>query len=217
VTSAGESLRALNRVRIVESGEPLVDFIAACPTLRFAPEHPLFTHERARLLRGTVGEMLCRAQSLLPSGVILEIVEGWRSPAAQRMMYDQTYEEYRRQHPEWPEAMVRRQTNRFSAPPEARTPPPHCTGGAVDLHLVDADGKILDFTSPFPFLDRRSAAMEARGLSDTARKNRALLAETLTAVGLTYYAAEWWHWEYGTSAWALRTGRDTAIYGLIDP
>jgi D-alanyl-D-alanine dipeptidase len=217
VTPAGESLRALNRVRIVESGEPLVDFIAACPTLRFAAEHPLFTHERARLLRGTVAEMLCRAQSLLPSGVILEIVEGWRSPAAQRMMYERTSEEFRRQHPEWPEAMVRRQTNRFSAPPEARTPPPHCTGGAVDLHLVDADGSMLDFTSPFPFLDRRGAAMEARGLSDTARRNRALLAEALTAVGLSHYAAEWWHWEYGTSAWALRTRRSTAIYGLIGP
>lgn len=213
----GESQRALDRVRIVESGEPLVDFIEACPALRFAETHPVFDHPRARLLRRTVAQMLCRAQTLLPAGIALEIVEGWRSPEAQRMMYQATYEEFRRHHPEWSEARVRRQTNRFSAPPEARTPPPHLTGGAVDLHLVDAEGRMLDFTSPFPFLDRRAAATRARGLSETARKNRALLREVLTAVGLTNYLAEWWHWEYGTSAWALRTGRDTAIYGAITP
>jgi D-alanyl-D-alanine dipeptidase len=217
VSAAGESLRALNRIRIVDSGEPLVDFIALCPSLRFAETHPLFEYERARLLRVSVAEMLCKAQDLLPAGLFLQIVEGWRSPEAQRMMYRATYDEYRRRHPDWPEAMLRRQTNRFSAPPEARTPPPHTTGGAVDLHLVDAQGQMLDMTSPFDLHDRGSAAMTARGLSENARKNRALLAQVLTAVGLTNYASEWWHWEYGTSAWALRTGRDTAIYGQTQP
>jgi D-alanyl-D-alanine dipeptidase len=217
VSSAGESLRALDRIRISDDGEPLVDFIATCPALRLAESHPLFDHPRARLLRRTVAEMLCRAQARLPGGIFLEIVEGWRSPEAQRMMYEHTYQDQRRRHPEWSEAMVRRQTNRFSAPPGARTPPPHCTGGAVDLHLVDAEGRMLDFTSPFPLLDRRSAAMNARGLSDTARENRALLAGVVAAAGLTSYPAEWWHWEYGTSAWALRTGRDAAIYGMITP
>jgi zinc D-Ala-D-Ala dipeptidase len=210
-------MRALGRVRIVDNGEPLVDFLAACPGLRFAAQHPLFDYPRVHLARRRVAEMLCRAQSLLPAGIELEIVEGWRSPAAQRLMYEHTYNEYRRRHPEWPESMVRRQTNRYSAPPDAPTPPPHVTGGAVDLHLVGPDGARLDMTSPFDPLDRRAAAMDARGLSDSARRNRAILSEALTGVGLTSYPAEWWHWSYGDSGWALRTGRDTAIYDRIAP
>jgi D-alanyl-D-alanine dipeptidase len=59
--------------------------------------------------------------------------------------------------------------------------------------------------------------MNARGLSATARCNRKLLADVLIAVGLTSYAAEWWHWSYGDSGWALRTGRDTALYGRVAP
>jgi D-alanyl-D-alanine dipeptidase len=217
VSGSRESQRALDRIRIVDNGEPLVDFIALCPALRYAETHPVFSHPRVRLLRRTVAEILCRVPALLPSGITLEIVEGWRSPDAQRMMYEATYAEFRDRHPEWPEARLRRETNRFSAPPDATTPPPHLTGGAVDLHLVDAAGQMLDMTSPFPFLDRRSSAMNARGLSGTARRNRALLSEVLTAVGLTNYPDEWWHWEYGTSGWALRTGRDTAIYGRTEP
>jgi D-alanyl-D-alanine dipeptidase len=215
--AAGESQRALNGVRIEECGEPLVDFLVACPTLRFAPHHPTFEHTRVTLLRRTVAEMLCRAQALLPEGLTLEIVEGWRSVEVQAMMYRHVYEEFRRRHPDWPEAMLRRQTNRYSAPPDARTPPPHLTGGAVDLHLVDAKGRQLDMWSPYDLYDRRCAAFAARGLSPTARRNRALLAEVLLAVGLTNYAAEWWHWSYGDSGWAVRTGRDTAIYGRIGP
>jgi zinc D-Ala-D-Ala dipeptidase len=217
VGPAGEPIRALNRIRIVDNGEPLVDFLEVAPALRFAEQHPLFSHPRVHLARRTVAEMLGRAQELLPDGIRLEIVEGWRSPEAQRMMYQATYLDFRRRHPEWPEAMVRRQTNRFSAPPEARTPPPHTTGGAVDLHLVGPDGGMLDFTSPFEPLDRRTATMNAPGLSETARRNRALLSDVLSAVGLTDYAAEWWHWSYGDSGWALRTGRDTAIYDRITP
>jgi D-alanyl-D-alanine dipeptidase len=217
VTTTGESQRALNRIRIEECGEPLVDFLALCPPLRFAVRHPTFEYERRHLLRRSVAEMLCRAQALLLEGLTLEIVEGWRSPQAQAMMYCHVYEEYRRRRPDWPESMLRRQTNRFSAPPDARTPPPHLTGGAVDLHLLDAKGLKLDMTSPYEPFDRRCAAFAARGLSPTARRNRALLADVLTAVGITNYAAEWWHWSYGDSGWALRAGRDTAIYGRITP
>src|SRR5438046_5810297 len=95
----GESQRALARIPIRDNGEPLVDFIEVCPRIRFAPEHPVFTYERARLARRSVAERLCQAQALLPEGYVLEVVEGWRSLANQQMMYDATYREYREAHP----------------------------------------------------------------------------------------------------------------------
>src|SRR5206468_509861 len=96
-------------------------------------------------------------------------------------------------------------------------PPPHCTGGAVDLEITTAQGEPLDMTSPFLLTDRRSAATDVRGLTPEARRNRELLVTTLTAAGFSSYPAEWWHWEYGTPGWALRTPPPAALDGLVEP
>jgi D-alanyl-D-alanine dipeptidase len=90
----------------------------------------------------------------------------------QRQIHEATEREYREQHPEWPAAVLRRTGNRFSAPPRRPRAPTHCTGGAIDLDLTTEDGERLDLTAPYALPDRRSAAMEAPGLSPTARKNR---------------------------------------------
>jgi D-alanyl-D-alanine dipeptidase len=195
----------------------LVSFSEACPQIRFAARHPVFEYERARLARQGVVERLCRAQSLLPEGYQLEIVEGWRSLEVQRMMYDATYREFREKHPEWSDAAVRRATNRFSAPIDPRVPPPHTTGGAVDLNLLGPDGEVVDLVSPYELTDRRGATTNARGLSRGARRNRRILAEALCAAGFSNYPAEWWHWSYGDQAWALRGGHEHALYGMISP
>jgi D-alanyl-D-alanine dipeptidase len=210
-----EPLSTLRRIRIRDNGEPLVDILSGSPEVRWASRHPVFDYPRARLCRQRVAAMLAGAQARLPAGIHIQLVEGWRSPEVQRMMYRATWEEMRRFHPDWSGAALRRLVNRYSAPPDHPVPPPHLTGGAVDLHLVDAEGRLLDFTSPYEIADRASAAMEAHGLCETARANRRLLDEVLSAVGFTNYAEEWWHWSYGDQGWALRTGRLEAIYGPI--
>ena len=104
------------------------------------------------------------------------------------------------------------------APPDlARVPPPHTTGAALDLNLVNAGGESLDFSSPFELTDRAAAAMNARGLSEVARANRQMLADALASAGLTNYAPEWWHWSYGDQGWAYRGGHPFALYGAIQP
>jgi D-alanyl-D-alanine dipeptidase len=132
-------------------------------------------------------------------------------------MYEAAEREFREKHPDWSPAALRRVVNRFSAPPDHRVPPPHCTGGAVDLTITTTDGAELDMSSPYPAASRQAAALAAPGLSPTARAHRDLLHATLIAAGFSSYPAEWWHWEYGTPGWALRTGHDAAIYGLVEP
>jgi zinc D-Ala-D-Ala dipeptidase len=212
-----ESLTAQARVPIRDNGEPLVDFVGFSPRLRFAEHHPVYEFARVHLARRRVAEMLAEAAEQLPDGLNLVVVEAWRSPAVQQQMYAATEREFREKHPEWSPAVLRRVANRFSAPPDHRVPPPHCTGGAVDVKLTTPQGEDLDFSSPFPAVSRLSAATDVRGLSPTARANRHLLVATLTSVGFTNYPAEWWHWEYGTPGWALRSGQPAALYGLIEP
>jgi D-alanyl-D-alanine dipeptidase len=206
----------LDAVVIEECGEPLVDFLALAPTLVFAPVHPVFEFPRVHLVRETVAKMLAEATRNVPDGLRLQIVEGYRPIAVQRAHFQRALEEARKRFPGAADAKIRVEAGRYSAPPDAITPPPHLTGGAVDLELIDEGGNRLDFTSPFDILDVQSARMDARGLSPEAEKNRALLRQILEPTGLTNYADEWWHWSYGDNGWALRVEAKAAIYDKIE-
>ncbi|HEX8464183.1 MAG TPA: M15 family metallopeptidase, partial [Abditibacterium sp.] len=196
----------LDAVRIEECGEPLVDFLEACPHLSLSPQHPVFEFPRVPMLRQSVARMVCEAASCLPAGLRLQIVEGYRPLSVQREHFKHALEQARQRFPGADEAKIWLEAGRFSAPPDAITPPPHLTGGAVDVQIVDEAGEGLDMISPFDFFDLRHAAMNARGLSPQAEQNRALLREIMEPTGLTNYADEWWHWSYGDNGWALRVG-----------
>ena len=69
----------------------------------------------------------------------------------------------------------------------------HSRGSTVDLTLVRrADGRALDMGSPFDFFSPKSWPSD-RSVSAQAQKNRALLAEAMTAGGFRPYDKEWWH------------------------
>ncbi len=213
-----ENQDELDAVEIEDNGEELVDFLELSDPnkLIFAPRHPVFEFPRVHLLRESVARMICEAAIALPDGLRLQIVEGYRPIETQNAMFVHATEEARKRFPNADEIRIRLEAGRFSAPTDAPTPPPHLTGGAVDLSIVDENGEDLDFSSPYELTDHRSAAMNARGLSAIAKKNRELLRSVLEPTGLTNYADEWWHWSYGDNGWALRVGAPKAIYGKIE-
>lgn len=213
--SPAEPVSELRRVRIVECGEPLVDFLAGCPGLLL--DAPRFQYRRETLLRRSVAERLCRANGLLPAGYRLAVVEGWRPPHIQRRMYRFVWDRFAAAHPDWSPVTLKRVVNRYSAPMNDRVPPPHTTGGAVDVMLADAEGRLLDHSSPYDPHDPRAFALDAPGLSDASRETRRILAQALLAGGLTNYPSEFWHWSYGDQGWAYRGGHPHALYGAITP
>lgn len=214
--SFGEPLTKLRAVLIRENGEPLVDPRTLSERIHFAPKHPKFVDmPRVPVVRKRVAEMLAQAADKLPKGIDLLIIEGFRPLHQQRFMYDKLRRELAEKHPEWSNATLNRQTNRLSAPPDDKCPPPHLTGGAVDLSLVRMPShEMLDMTSPHE-RPEASAPADFTDLTDTAKANRKLLRDTLTATGLTVYAGEWWHYSYGDSGWALRTGAPVALYDRL--
>jgi D-alanyl-D-alanine dipeptidase len=96
------------------------------------------------------------------------------------------------------------------------TPPPHSTGGAVDVTLVDARGDVVDMGSPFDEPTERSypehfaAAVDEAGRA--AHAHRRLLYEVLHGAGFVRHPREWWHFSYGDQAWAAEH-RVPAVYG----
>ena len=214
--SFGEPLTKLRAVPIHDNGEPLLDPRTLSPRIHFARKHPKFDDmKRVPVVRESVAHMLADAADALPDGVDIQIIEGFRPLAQQRFMYDELRREFAQKHPAWTKATLHRITNTMSAPPDDPCPPPHSTGGAVDLCLIHAASyERLDMVSPFEW-DETSAPSDTQGLSETARANRKLLFDTLSATGLTNYAGEWWHWSYGDSGWALRTGAKFALYDRL--
>lgn len=214
--SLAEPVTELRRIKIRENGEPLVDFLQLGPELRL--DRPRFHYRRETMLRQSAAERLVRANDrLLSQGFRLHVVEGWRAPFIQARMYRSTWQRFRERHPEWSDHRMTRVVNQFTAPMNSRVPPPHTTGGAMDLALYTLDGTVLDLSSPYERFDYHGFPLAAPGLTDEVRRNRDTMAEALALEGITNYPSEYWHYSYGDQGWAYRGHHEHALYGPIEP
>jgi zinc D-Ala-D-Ala dipeptidase len=211
----GEGVDRVSRVAVRDNGEPLVNVAELDLGVRLADSHPWSSFPRVYWVRHSVAEMLETAQHRLPHGIYLELLEGYRPLRIQRRLFAAAYRHLRSRHPRWTPAQLREAANVLVADPTV-APPPHSTGGAVDVMLVDAEGRRLDMSSPLPWSEI-SAPTVCAGLSEEAQANRMLLIDALAGAGLTNYPGEWWHWSFGEPGWALRTGAAHAIYGPVEP
>ena len=92
----------------------------------------------------------------------------------------------------------------------------HNFGCAVDLTIVNAQGKILDMGTEFDFFGqlaepRREAVMLKAGkLTRQQLENRKLLRRVMTKAGFTSIQTEWWHYN------AMSRAQAKAKYGFIE-
>jgi D-alanyl-D-alanine dipeptidase len=233
-------LRPWSPIPIRDSGEPLDELPDAL--LRLEP-HPYVAvgapygsgASPFRLRRGVI-ERLLQAQEALRRhhpDWRLGIFDAWRPLAVQRFMVDHAIAEEcgRRQlDPRQAGAAleaVRQEVGRFWAPPsnDPATPPPHSTGGAVDLTLLDEVGQPLAMGSPIDAIGAVSEPEHFRWLAATLAdgeerrqvmlwdSHRQLLAEVMTAAGFVRHPNEWWHFSWGDQLWAWARGAGVACYG----
>lgn len=69
----------------------------------------------------------------------------------------------------------------------------HNRGGAVDITLVDAEGKELDMGTSFDFFGPE-ASHYFDNLSDEVKQNRALLKRIMKKSNFNSFDSEWWHY-----------------------
>ncbi|TSC64188.1 MAG: D-alanyl-D-alanine dipeptidase [Parcubacteria group bacterium Gr01-1014_106] len=203
----GEPLSALRRIRTRDNGESLVDLHVFCPWIVIDTASlgkRRLTTERSVHARKTVVQMIRRARKTLPKGVTFKIRDAWRPIHVQRQYYSKALARMKKAHPKWNRPRLRRELNIWIFPPDVGIPPWHSTGGAIDLTLCRSDGQSLPLGG------------KTRPTPPRIARNRALLKRVMERAGFTNYAAEWWHFSYGDTGWALRTGRKTAIYGTAN-
>lgn len=212
--SIEEPVSHMRSIPIIENGEPLVSWLGHP---RIFQDRPRFNYRRETIARQSVVEFLWRAADALPKGYKLGIIEGWRPPYIQRRMFAWSYARFKEKYPDWSPARLKRLASQFTAPMDLKVPPPHTTGGAVDLMLADESGKALDHVSPFHPRDHTCFPFATKGLSDEARRNRDIIAEAMSTGGMTNYPSEYWHWSYGDQGWAYRGRQPNALYGAVTP
>ncbi|NKE57411.1 M15 family metallopeptidase [Lentzea sp. PSKA42] len=201
-------------IPVLDSGEPLRDVRrdqAIAVDARKRDDRGAFAYLREDLLN-----RLLSAQKLLPEGIRLLFVEGYRPPSLQRFYFERYADELRAGHPDWSAEQVRTAASRYVSPPEIA---PHSAGAAVDLTLVSRDGQELDMgtrVNASPEESEGACYTAAENVSPAARANRQLLADALGGAGLVNYPTEWWHWSYGDRYWAFVTGAEHALYGPVD-
>jgi D-alanyl-D-alanine dipeptidase len=206
-----EPIAALNRIREMENCEPLVDIRLVAPTMR------MMRPQVIPYVRETVARMCDEAARKLPEGVFLGLAEGWRPLARQQRIYDFMWSSAIEAYPGRSKSSLRRTVCRWVAPTDQAAPPGHCTGGAVDVWLLNDANEALDVTSPLTRF--QASPTYALGLSETAYGNRMTLVETMLGVGFSNCRDEHWHYSYGDAGWAVRLGHDSCFYGIayLDP
>ncbi|MCG8532376.1 MAG: M15 family metallopeptidase [Desulfovibrionales bacterium] len=218
-------------IQINEEGEDIVslselgDLISIQPTYWLAGIEGSFP---GCYVRASVLQKLEEASRLLPDGLRLMVLDGWRSQTTQRSLFNDCYSVLRKQHPELEQSVVTQRAKQFVALPSenATRPSPHSTGGAVDLMIVDNNDQQLFFGAPFDFpgdisttryyeeLLEKGEMLDAQ--NEQAMYNRRLLYDVMIAAGFVNYHNEWWHFEYKTQRWAYMLSKPEAYYGQKD-
>ncbi|MFN0173319.1 MAG: D-alanyl-D-alanine dipeptidase [Saprospiraceae bacterium] len=90
--------------------------------------------------------------------------------------------------------------------PDYVTPPAkgsmHSRGAAVDLTIVDANGKELDMGTPYDYFGRE-AHTDNYNLPQKVLANRRILREAMESVGFKGIRTEWWHFSFQGKNWPL--------------
>lgn len=224
-------MKLYQSVPIIESGEPLT----AIPMNLFAivTPHPYVAvgagygdRRSPYFLREKVLQRLIAAQACLQQthpDLNIQIFDAYRPIAVQQFMVDYTFAQLKgdRQLTAAETAEVWENVYRFWAVPSdnVETPPPHSTGAAVDITLIQEDGQVLNMGGEIDEIgDRSHPNYYANSPNPVERQyhgNRVLLRSVMEKAGFVQHKNEWWHFSYGDQMWAWHKQKAIAHYGRI--
>jgi D-alanyl-D-alanine dipeptidase len=99
------------------------------------------------------------------------------------------------------------------------TPPPHSTGAAIDLTLVDSKGNLLDMGSEIDDLSEKSQpyyySQNNNFKAIAYSQRREILNKVMGNYGFLRHPNEWWHFSLGDQIWAWQSDKKVAYYGRV--
>ncbi len=215
-------MKPYRQIPIEECHEPLV----AIPLELFAVEtpHPYikcgadYAGRSPYYLRQGVLDRVIKAQERLQQihpGWQIQIFDAYRPVEVQQYMVDYTFHQTLAQRNLELTQLSKEEIDRiwqevyqiWAIPSfDPNTPPPHSTGAAIDITLVDADARPIDMGSPIDEMSDRSRpeyyANRIEPTEQTYHQHRELLNQIMTEAGCLRHPDEWWHFSIGDQLWA---------------
>lgn len=183
--------------------------------------------EKRCLMRKEVYERLLKAQESLPEGYFIRVWDAWRPFKLQEELYyvyrERIIKEFRLQG--LSEEEQNREISNFVALPNPAPErvPTHTTGGALDVTLIDGEGRELDMGTAFDaftpeayadYYEKEEVAVKPE--YEKIRRNRRMLYDAMLGAGFTGISSEWWHFDYGDRLWAQHTGEIVKYGGVFE-
>ena len=228
-------MKPWNQIPIFENSEILISIEKY---FKFVEPHPYYKlgapykdKNKIWSLRKSVVDKLINANKLLKSineDYSLIIYDAWRPIEVQSFMFNLALEsEFKLRGLINAEEKINnylevlKKVERFWAYPDAnkKYPPPHSTGAAVDLTIIDCSGDLIDMGCEIdniggkavPDFYKNSSSKD--GVIWNDRRN--LLKNVMCNSGFSQHPNEWWHFSYGDQLWAWQNDYKEAIYGRV--
>ncbi len=234
-------MRPYHQIPIFECGEQLMEI----PLELFAVEFPhpyeklgaTYGDRSPYYLRQSVIENLIQAQNylhLLHPNWRIQIFDAYRPIAVQQFMVDYSFAQAVQDRgltdvelsPNQRQEIWKAVYEIWAVPSlDKKTPPPHSTGAAVDVTLVDDAGQIVNMGSPIDEMSERSHpdyyANSDRPEAQKYHAHRQLLQDVMLKAAFQRNPREWWHFSIGDQMWAWLNNQSnpanpvTARYGRL--
>ena len=225
-------MKPYQQIAIDECGEPLVPI----PTEHFvfemphpyqklgAPYHNSKVDSPYYLRQGVVDSLIAAKIQLQHNHQNWKILifDAYRPVEVQQFMVDYTFNQIARaQGCEFPVSEDKREViikhvYQFWAVPsmDRKMPPPHSTGAALDISLVDENNRLIDMGSPIDEISERSYP-DYFGDSNEPQKqeyhlHRQILKDAMISAGFQQHPNEWWHFSVGDQMWAWLTNQNNS-------
>lgn len=214
--------KEVQKIPIRENHEPLFDLRNQCDIL-VGPSPEVESNQNYYWVRRGVAEKLKIASKNLPKGYHFCLYEGYRSLTLQSDLFQSYQKKIKRQYPHLDEKALFEKTVQLVSPITNfdKTPniPPHSTGAAIDVYLLNDEGEALDMgIHPKDWqLDTTGdiSITASDNITAQAQMHREIMSKALVAAGFVNYPFEYWHWSYGDKYWAYMKKKPYALYNGI--
>lgn len=230
-------MKPYQQIPIAECHEPLVPipveyfaFETPHPYQKLgAPYHNSKADSPYYLRQGVVDSLIAAQKHLqqdYPDWKIL-IFDAYRPVEVQQFMVDYTFAEIARERgckfplSEDQKQEILEKVYQFWAVPslDRAIPPPHSTGAALDVSLVNKNQQPIDMGSAIDEISERSYPDYFSNSNESQQqeyhRHRQILKNAMLAAGFQQHPNEWWHFCLGDQMWAWLTNQQQKTSQVI--
>jgi D-alanyl-D-alanine dipeptidase len=235
-------MKPYSKIPIQDCGESLVPIALETICLEDPAPYVLlgadYQGKSPYCLRTGVLTALAQAQENLSQGQPgwkIKVFDAYRPIAVQQFMVDYTFGQILErdkltleQLSEVQRQQVLEEVYQIWAIPshDPATPPPHSTGAALDITLIDESGQAVAMGGEIDELSPRSQPNFYQQATDQEAQiyhhHRCLLNDLMESVGFLRHPGEWWHFSLGDQLWAWQYNQRNPIapriahYGRVE-